>query len=199
MAPVGLLEAKERGTRNVVVTDARQPDSATAVAGYKLRGNLTLRCSPSCGRRAVHKSRRSVIRDVVDARHQAPERLRVVDEIIDAPLIQRGCLSSDDITWAYRRLDSTAGSLQRLEAAYPTLTGLNTLLPIQNVAGLAEPSGESSASSVKTEPLCRDGAAAQPGLQSGVMALATGITGLLSAGSRLRDAVTSWLWSKTSS
>lgn len=31
-----------------------------------------------------------VIRDVVDARHQAPERLRVVDEIIDAPLIQRG-------------------------------------------------------------------------------------------------------------
>ncbi len=31
-----------------------------------------------------------VIRDVVDAGRQAPERLRGVDEIIDAPLIQRG-------------------------------------------------------------------------------------------------------------
>jgi phosphatidate phosphatase APP1 len=31
-----------------------------------------------------------VIRDVVDARRQAPERLSCVDEIIDAPLIQRG-------------------------------------------------------------------------------------------------------------
>jgi phosphatidate phosphatase APP1 len=31
-----------------------------------------------------------VIRDVVDARRQAPERLHAVDEIIEAALIQRG-------------------------------------------------------------------------------------------------------------
>ena len=41
--------------------------------------------------------------------------------------------------------------------------------------------------------------ATQPGLQSSVMAIATGITGLLSAGSKMRDAVTSWLGNKTSS
>ena len=41
--------------------------------------------------------------------------------------------------------------------------------------------------------------ATQPGLQSSVMAIATGITGLLTAGSKLRDSVTSWLGNKTSS
>jgi hypothetical protein len=41
--------------------------------------------------------------------------------------------------------------------------------------------------------------ATQPGLQSSVMAIASGITGLLTAGAKLRDSVTSWLGNKTAS
>jgi hypothetical protein len=41
--------------------------------------------------------------------------------------------------------------------------------------------------------------ATQPGLQSSMMAIATGVTGLLTAGSKLRDAITSWLGNRTSS
>jgi len=40
--------------------------------------------------------------------------------------------------------------------------------------------------------------ATQPGLQSSVMAIATGITGVLTAGSKLRDALTSWIDSRKS-
>jgi hypothetical protein len=41
--------------------------------------------------------------------------------------------------------------------------------------------------------------ATQPGLQSSVVTIATGITGVLSAGSRLRDAVASWIARKATS
>jgi len=41
--------------------------------------------------------------------------------------------------------------------------------------------------------------ATKPGLQSSVMAIASGITGLLTAGATLRDSVTSWLGNKTAS
>jgi hypothetical protein len=41
--------------------------------------------------------------------------------------------------------------------------------------------------------------ATQPGLQSSVMTIATGITGLVTAGSKLRDALTTWIARKGTS
>ena len=81
-----------------------------------------------------------VIRDVVDARRQAPERLRAVDEVIEAPLIQRGVENAcgeprrhaGPTTSAYgalRRFANHSRIVVKYSGTNPCSDGISALLP----------------------------------------------------------------------